>query len=158
MAAQEHERAEVARRRRRWFRWILPWLSQRPPRPVFINETAVSTTMARLRGRVVRGRRLKAKAPYAKWGTQTVVAALRAEALTAPRAIPGAMNRVAFDLYIQTLLARPLVRDADQANRDGVRQAQGAPASCRCKSSRHPDRDTLIATFGRVCGLFESHA
>ena len=184
LAAQEVERADVAKRRRRWFRWILPWLSQRLQRLVFIDETAVSTRMARLRGRAVRGRRLKAKAPYAKWGTQTFIAALRAEALTAPWVIPGAMNRVAFDLYIQTQLV-PTLRPGDIVILDNLSvhksaQAEAALRACgarmlflpqyspdlnpiemafaklkahlRAAAARLPD--TLIATLGRVCGLF----
>lgn len=62
MAAQEVERADVAKRRRRWFRWLLPWLRQRLNRLVFIDETAVATKMARLRGRARRGVRRRARA------------------------------------------------------------------------------------------------
>jgi transposase len=174
----------VARRRRRWFRWILPWLSQRLPRLVFIDETAVSTRMTRLRGRAVRGRRLKAKAPYGKWGTQTFIAALRADALTAPWVIPGAMNRVAFDLYIQTQLV-PTLQPGDVVILDNlsVHKSAKAEAAIRACGARmlflpqySPDLnpiemafaklkahlraaaarapDTLIAALGQVCGLF----
>ena len=108
LAAQEVERADVAKRRRRWFRWLMPWLCQRLRQVVFIDETAVTTKMTRLRGRARRGRRLRATAPYARWGTQTFIAGLRQDGLTAPWVIPGAMDRAAFDRYVETQLAPTL--------------------------------------------------
>ncbi len=68
--------------------------------------------MARLRGRAARGRRLKAKAPFAKWGTQTFIAGLRTDGLAAPWVIPDAMDRIAFDLYVRTQLV-PTLRPGD---------------------------------------------
>ena len=79
-----------------------------PHRLVFIDETSVTTKMTRLRGRSRKGQRLKAGAPFGHWGTQTFVAALRCYSLTAPWVIEGAMNRVAFDTYIETQLAPTL--------------------------------------------------
>jgi hypothetical protein len=40
--------------------------------------------MTRLRGRAPRGRRLHARAPFAKWHTQTFIAGLRADRRTHP--------------------------------------------------------------------------
>ncbi|HET9107268.1 MAG TPA: IS630 family transposase [Steroidobacteraceae bacterium] len=185
MTAQEVERADVAKRRRRWFRWILPWLCQRLQRLVFIDETAVSTKMARLRGRAVRGQRLKARAPFAKWGTQTFIAGLRAGGLTAPWMVPGAMDRIAFDLYIRTQLI-PTLRSGDVVILDNlsVHKSAQAEAAIRACGARmlflpqySPDLnpiemafaklkahlraaaarqpDNLLAALGRVCGLFE---
>jgi transposase len=62
LAATEIERADVANRCRRWFRWLLPWLCQRLSRLVFLDETSITTRMTRLRGRALRGQRLRAKA------------------------------------------------------------------------------------------------
>ena len=85
LAAQQVERVDVAKRRRRWFRWLLPWLSRRLAH-VFIDETAVTTKMTRLRGRAQQGQRLRAPTPYAKGGTQTFIAGLRRDGgWTAPR-------------------------------------------------------------------------
>lgn len=83
-------------------------MRREPGRLVFIDETSVNTKMTRLRGRARKGTRLKASAPFGKWGTQTFIAGLRHDGLTAPWIIPGAMDREAFDIYIETQLAPTL--------------------------------------------------
>src|SRR3989442_2002330 len=74
LRAAEQQRADVARARRRWIReqGMLD-----PARLVFIDETAVSTNMARLNGRGPRGVRLLRRVPHGHWQTITFVAALR---------------------------------------------------------------------------------
>lgn len=72
---------------------------------MFIDETAVKTNLTRLRGRAPIGERLYGAAPFGKWGTQTFIAGLTHNALIAPWVIPGAMNRAAFETYIETQLA-----------------------------------------------------
>src|SRR3954465_843394 len=52
----------------------------------------------RLRGRSVRGERLPAQAPFGHWNTQTFIAGLRCDRLTAPWIVDGAMDRTAFNL------------------------------------------------------------
>lgn len=152
---------------------------------MFIDETAVSTKMARLRGRAVRGRRLKAQAPFAKWGTRTFIAGLRADGLSAPWVIPGAMDRIAFDLYVQTQLV-PTLRPGDVVILDNlsVHKSAMAEAAIRACGARmlflpqySPDlnpiemafaklkahlraaaarlQHTLDEALGRVCRLFE---
>ena len=49
----------------------------KPHRLVFIDETSTNTKMTRLRGRAPCGERLKAPAPFGRWGTQTFIAGLR---------------------------------------------------------------------------------
>lgn len=79
-----------------------------PGRLVFLDETSVKTNRRRLCGRPLCGTRLKAAAPFGKWGTQTFIAGLRCGELTAPWIIEGAMNRAAFDTYIEHVLAPTL--------------------------------------------------
>jgi hypothetical protein len=83
---------------------------RQPHRLVFIYETSVNTKMTRLRG----PRRLRPKAqsqaPFGKWGTQTFIAGLRCDRLTAPWIIDRPVNRAAFDTYIETQLAPTLKR------------------------------------------------
>jgi transposase len=100
----------VAERRREWLEQRQPRMRQQPGRLVFLDETAVTTKMTRLRGRAPRGRRLHARAPFAKWHTQTFIAGLRADRLTAPWVIDGPINRLAFNTYIETQLAPTLSR------------------------------------------------
>ena len=79
-----------------------------PHRLVFIDETATTTKMTRLRGRARRGERLRADAPFGHWKTQTFIAGLRHDGLTAPWIIDGAMTRQMFDAYVKTQLAPTL--------------------------------------------------
>lgn len=87
-------------------------MRRQPHRLVFIDETSVNTKMTRLRGRASRGQRLRAQAPFGKWGTQTFIAGLRCDGLTAPFIIDRPINRIAFDTYIETQLA-PTLRPGD---------------------------------------------
>ena len=77
-------------------------------RLVFLDETATTTKMTRLRGRAKRGVRLRARAPFGHWRTQTFIAALRCDRLTAPWVIDRPMNRTAFETYVETQLAPTL--------------------------------------------------
>jgi transposase len=73
LAAEQH-RADVARAGRRWVRQqeFLDTI-----RLVFLDETATSTNMVRLRGRCPRGVRLIGHVLQGPWKTMTFVAALR---------------------------------------------------------------------------------
>src|SRR5579864_6292973 len=87
--AAEQQRADVARARRRWIReqGLLD-----PARLVFIDETATSTNMVRLRGRAPRGVRVIGAVPLGRWETITFVAALRHNKMVAPMVVEGAMT------------------------------------------------------------------
>jgi transposase len=87
-------------------------MREEPDRLVFLDETATTTKMTRLRGRALRGQRLKAQAPFGHWGSQTFIAALRCDGLTAPWMITGAINRTLFETYVETQLA-PTLRPGD---------------------------------------------
>ena len=65
--------------------------------------------MTRLRGRAPCGARLEADAPFGHWRTQTFIAGLRVDELTAPWLLDGPMNRAAFDAYVETQLAPVLL-------------------------------------------------
>ncbi|MDH7975951.1 IS630 family transposase [Sphingomonas sp. AR_OL41] len=108
LLADEAARADVAERRRTWRRGRQPRMAREPHRLVFIDETATTTKMTRLRGRARKGERLKARAPFGHWGTQTFIAALRHDGLTAPWIIDAPMNRKIFETYVETQLAPTL--------------------------------------------------
>lgn len=76
-----------------------------PHRLVFLDETSVKTNLTRLRGRAPIGERVYGAAPFGKWRTQTFIAGLTSEELIAPWVIEGAMNRIAFEAYVETQLA-----------------------------------------------------
>ena len=77
-------------------------------RLVFIDETATTTKMTRLRGRALQGQRLKARAPFGHWKTQTFIAGLRCDGLTAPWIIDRPMTKEIFETYVETQLAPTL--------------------------------------------------
>ncbi len=83
-----------------------------PHRLVFVDETGTTTKMTRLRGRARKGERVKASAPFGHWATQTFIAALRCDGLTAPWIIDRPMNRSIFETWIETQLA-PTLRPGD---------------------------------------------
>src|SRR5271157_3938641 len=108
MQAAERQRADVARARRRWMReqGMLD-----PARLVFIDETAVSTNLVRLRGRAPRGDRVIGSVPLGAWETITFVAALRHNKMTAPMVVEGAMTGEMFLAYIEQCLVPTLKRN-----------------------------------------------
>lgn len=64
--------------------------------------------MVRQRGRSPKGKRLKARAPFGHWKTQTFIAGLRCWGLTAPWVIDAPMNRRIFEAYVENQLAPTL--------------------------------------------------
>ena len=99
------QRADLVQTRRDWLTRRQPRMAQEPHRLVFIDETSVKTNMTRLRGRAPVGERLFGTAPFGRWQTQTFIAGLTCDDLIAPWVIKGAMDRAAFDTYIETQLA-----------------------------------------------------
>ncbi|MER9580278.1 hypothetical protein NKI78_32690 [Mesorhizobium sp. M0400] len=50
-----------------------------------LTKTGTTTKMTRLRGRCLKGQRLRSKAPFGHWKTQTFIAGLRCRAFNATR-------------------------------------------------------------------------
>lgn len=156
--ASECARADVAEKRRVWIEKRQPRMRRQPGRLVFIDETSLNTKMTRLRGRARRGRRLKASAPYGKWGTQTLIAGLRHEGLSAPWVIPGAMNRAAFNIYVETQLA-PTLAPGDVVILDNlsVHKSARAEAAIRAQGAwmlflpqYSPDLNPIEMAFSKL--------
>lgn len=81
--------------------------------------------MARLDGRAARGRRCRAAIPHGHWLTTTFTAALRRTALTAPMTLDGPMNAVAFQAYVEQVLA-PTLDPGDIVVMDNLPAHKGA--------------------------------
>jgi DDE superfamily endonuclease len=141
-----------------------------PARLVFIDETATSTNMVRLRGRCLRGERLVGCVPHGHWKTSTLIAGLRHDAIVAPFVINGAIDGNIFRTYVEQCLAPTLDR-GDIVFMDnlsthkvaGVKEAIG----CRCDgtlsacvfSGPQPDRTGLQQAQGapaQGCGADNS--
>ena len=68
--------------------------------------------MAPIRGWGIKGERLKGFTPDGRWRTLTFLAALRADALTAPCVVDGPINGNIFRAYVEQFL-RPVLRPRD---------------------------------------------
>jgi transposase len=117
----------VRQAREEWKTHRQPRMRQSIDRLVFLDETGTTTKMTRLRGRARRGTRLKANAPFGHWTTQTFIAGLRCDGLTAPWVIDHPMNRETFDTYVETQLA-PTLRKGDVVILDNLSSHKSAKA------------------------------
>jgi hypothetical protein len=137
--ALEQERPDILKRRRAWFDGQ-PDLD--PAKLVFIDETGLSTKMARLRGRAPRGDRCRAGVPHGHWKTTTFTGALRLSGMTAPFVYDGAMNGNVFLAYVEQVLVPTLepgdvvIMDNLPAHkavgvRDATRRREHRYCSCR---------------------------
>ena len=108
LLASECDRPDIRQAREEWRTERQPGMRLEPQRLVFLDETGTTTKMTRLRGRCLKGRRLRSKAPFGHWKTQTFVAGLRCGALTAPFVIDAPMDRRIFETYVETQLVPTL--------------------------------------------------
>jgi transposase len=136
--ACEQHRPDAARRRQRWQRAIH---HLDPQRLVFIDETWIKTNMAPVRGWGVKGEKLKGFAPDGRWRTLTFLAALRADALTAPCVVDGPINGTIFRAYVEQFLV-PELRAGDIVVLDNL-------ASHRARAIR----DAILAAGARLAFL-----
>jgi transposase len=79
---------------------------------VFVDESGVTTDLLRRYARSPRGTRAADHTPYGHWQTQTVIAALRSTALTAPAVFDGPVDSVTFRAYVEQVLV-PTLRRGD---------------------------------------------
>jgi transposase len=163
LQAAERQRADVTRARRRWIRerGMLD-----PARLVFIDETAASTNMVRLRGRAPRSVRLIGRVPLGAWQTITFVAALRHNRMAAPMVINGAMSGETFLAYVEQCLV-PTLRRNDIVVMDnlrahkvpGVREAiEKARATIRYLPKYSPDLNPIEMPYSKFKALLRKFA
>lgn len=69
----------------------------------------------------------RAQAPFGHWRTQTFIAALRCDGLTAPWIVDRPMNRAMFDLWVETQLA-PTLEAGDVVILDNLAAHKSAKA------------------------------
>jgi transposase len=127
LTAAEQRRPDVAAARRVWTGLRQARMRAQPGCLVFVDETATSTKLTRLRGRAPRGTRVDAKAPAGRWATQTFIAGLRCDGLTAPWVIDGPLNRERFEAYVEHQLA-PTLRPGDVVILDNLSAHDSAHA------------------------------
>jgi transposase len=132
LLASEAEREDVRQARDEWKAHRQPHMREGVHRLVFLDETGTTTKMTRLRGRARRGVRLKADAPFGHWATQTFIAGLRCDGLTAPWVVDQPMNREIFDTYVETQLA-PTLQPGDVVILDNLPSHKSAKAEAVLK-------------------------
>lgn len=155
MFALEQARTDIARRRRRWRAWQS---RLDPDRLVFVDETWIKTNMAPIRGWGEKGKRLKGFAPQGHWRTLTFLAALRADALTAPCVFDGPINGRAFRAWIEQQLV-PTLRAGDIVVMDnlGSHKAAAVRQAIKAAGARlwflppySPDLNPIEQTFAKI--------
>ena len=132
-----------------------------PARLVFIDETAVSTNLVRLKGRAPRGERVIGSVPLGTWQTITFVAALRHNKMTAPMVVEGAMTGEMFLAYVEQCLVPTLKRN-DIVVMDncrvhlgpGIREAiEKARATLRYLPKYSPDLNPIETALQQIQGI-----
>ena len=129
-----------------------------PGKLVFVDETWASTNMARTHGRCRRGERLVMDVPRGHWKTTAFVAALRADGMTAPVVIDGAVTGDLFVAYVEQQLV-PALRPGDVVvmgnlachKRAGVRRAiEAAGCELRLLPAYSPDLNPIEKAFSKL--------
>jgi transposase len=114
--------------------------------------------MTRLRGRCRRGRRLVAKTPHGHWKTTTLIAALDHAGVRCSMTLDGAVNRPAFEAFIEQVLL-PTLRPGDIVVMDNLSSHKGArtPELIRAAGARlvylppySPDLNPIELAFSKI--------
>ena len=122
--------------------------------------------MARRHGRAPRGQRLRASVPHGHWKTTTFVAGLRLTGVAAPFVLDGAMNRNAFETYVDKVLA-PELRPGDVVIMDNLSSHKGprvrelieaAGASLLYLPPYSPDFNPIEKAFAKLKALLRKAA
>ena len=141
--------------REAWFE-LQPELA--PERLIFIDESGLSTKMARLRGWARKGERCKAAIPHGHWKTITFVGGLTLDGFIAPMLLDGPMDGECFRAWVEQMLA-PVLRPGDVVVMDnlpahkvaGVRDAiEACGAQLRYLPPYSPDFNPIENAFSKL--------
>ena len=137
-----------------------------PARLVFIDETATSTNMVRLRGRCPRGERLIGRVPQGHWKTITFVAGLRHDQMVAPFVVDGPMTKACFLAYLDQCL-RPTLKRGDIVIIDNLPAHKGVAVEKIIEAARarllylpkySPDLNPIEQAFSKLKALLRKAA
>lgn len=163
MGATERDRADVRAAREAWRAQQGNWPARRL---VFLDETGLSTKMARLYGRSPGGSRCPGRVPHGHWGTSTFIGALRHDRLCAPLLIDGAMEGAMFLAYVRKVLVPELAAgdivicdNLSSHKVGGVREAiESAGAQLHYLPAYSPDLNPIEQAFSKLKGHLRKHA
>jgi transposase len=137
-----------------------------PSALVFLDETWLSTNMARRYGRCAKGERLRASIPYGHWKTTTFLAGLCHDRLIAPLVLDGPIDGDSFRAYIEQFLA-PVLRPGQIVIMDnlsshkvaGVREAiEAAGARVLYLPPYSPDLNPIEQLFAKLKAMLRKAA
>lgn len=129
-----------------------------PERLIFIDESGLSTKMARLRGWAPKGERCRAAIPHGHWKTVTFVGGLTLAGFVAPMLLDAPMDGECFLAWVEQMLA-PTLRRGDIVVMDnlaahkvvGVRQAiEARGAELRYLPPYSPDLNPIENAFAKL--------
>ena len=154
----------MAAAREEWHDAVTPALD--PAEVVFLDETWARTNMTPTRGYAPKGERLVEAVPFRRWATLTLVAALGAAGLLAPRVLDGPVNGARFLAYVREVLV-PCLRPGATVVMDnlrshkvaGVREAvEGAGCRLLYLPPYSPDLNPIEMAFSKLKGLLRAAA
>lgn len=137
-----------------------------PTKLVFIDETWAKTNMSRLRGRSLVGERLVAKVPHGHWKTTTLIAALGRQGMRCSMTIDGAVNRDAFEAFVEQILL-PTLNAGDIVVMDNLSSHKGTQVKQLIESAGatmlylppySPDLNPIEPAFSKLKQLMRSAA
>jgi transposase len=129
-----------------------------PGRLIFIDESGLSTKMARLRGWAPKGERCRAAIPHGHWKTVTFVGGLTLAGFVAPMLLDGPMDGESFLAWVEQMLA-PTLRPGDTVVMDnlaahkvaGVREViEACGAELRYLPPYSPDLNPIENAFAKL--------
>lgn len=107
--------------------WREVMASADPATLVFLDETGTPTTLTPLRARTRRGQRAIGRVPRDRWTTVTLVATLTPAGLGPGLQFPGALDRQAFELFVERILV-PTLQPGQTVVLDNLSVHKSAPA------------------------------
>jgi hypothetical protein len=112
---------------------------------VFVDESGVNLSLTRAEARAPIGQRVVDHVPGVRWETYSVIAALRADGIVAPRVVGGAINGDALRTWVEEVLG-PELRPSDiviwdnlaftRARKWRSRSSSAALGFSSCRSTR----------------------
>jgi transposase len=135
-----------------------------PAKLVFIDETWAKTNMTRLRGRSPVGERLVEKIPFGHWMTTTLIGALDHRGMRCSMTLEGAVNRIAFETFVKTILL-PSLSPGDVVVMDNLSSHKGPRVRQMIESVKatllylppySPDLNPIEPAFSKLKQLLRS--
>jgi DDE superfamily endonuclease len=125
---------------------------------VFLDETATPTSLTRLRARAPRGERAIGTVPRRRWQSVTLLASVSTRGMGAAMVLDGAINREAFEAYVeQTLLPTLLPGQIVVLDNLAVHKSprartliEGAGCAVRFLPSYSPDCNPIELAFAKI--------